>query len=788
MSLNEILLKNEGSADFNMIVKGMKTIALNGGVAIPQEILDLEERLRKKQSYSQQRIQQVYEDRKTIVWDDTRELFNKVDIENMLESIDPTEGIDRGDIYDVQSSYPGLHIPGLDLNMSPAEIKQLIQAKTGHSWVMMGVNKRCKFSEERRNVRLNAKKVEWYKTLSALKQFAKENMYTRKLTLNMVREIASHYYRELSDYYDTLDLNKLSEHLIAKDALRYQKQVFIEPLMNYERKEGEDLNSAIGTALDLFKQSRDLVTASYVQGDPNYDAGLHQFSIDALINLTSAALSAELREKVASARHEGDTIDFNQLLTASICWEEKQGLPKTNLKLKWMSKDNKESTNSIKINNVTIKSPEISSDSNDSSSSSDEEIKMQKMKMKKYKKSKRVEANFLENSRQNNEDSDSIDNDNDIRMDENELTDSKWDYEQARNDNKIMKKSSKYKLIKTMIVNTFNEEIGKKKYPNMIYTEIINRMTAKNYNKRTIAAIFYDKDILDTLYRGKTTHVMKHKIITESLYKSNEHIQTRSATNNEVRINNVEFRKYNTNDGYLKRQNDRSRDRRNRERREVSFDRSKDRRYSYDRYDKDYKTDRQGRSNDKYQNNYQSRSRSNKRQDYSTDRDRSRSLSRGRLRHRSGSNYRSGSRTYNDRNRSESNRRDRSYSSNRRNRSGYYDRSDEEKNYEPKYQRQKYDRSRERRNNRNGRSSKVYRREFSRDRTVSPGVREYMRRGQNCDDDYNPKKKYCSKCKESGHHPFNCQQFKEWRREPCRLCKGHHSERECAERREKILN
>ena len=99
-----------------------------------------------------------------------------------------------------------------------------------------------------------------------------------------------------------------------------------------------------------------------------------------------------------------------------------------------------------------------------------------------------------------------------------------------------------------------------------------------------------------------------------------------------------------------------------------------------------------------------------------------------------------------------------------------------------------YDRSRERRDNRNGRSSKVYRREFSRDRTVSPGVREYMRRGQNCDDDYNPKKKYCSKCKESGHHPFNCQQFKEWRREPCRLCKGHHSERECAERREKILN
>ena len=119
-------------------------------------------------------------------------------------------------------------------------------------------------------------------------------------------------------------------------------------LMNYEQKEGEELNSAIGTALDLFKQSQDLVTASFVQGDPNYDAGLHQFSIHALINLTSPTLSAELREWVASARHEGDTIDFNQLLTASICWEEKQGLPKTDLKLKWMSKDNKESTNSIK--------------------------------------------------------------------------------------------------------------------------------------------------------------------------------------------------------------------------------------------------------------------------------------------------------------------------------------------------------------------------------------------------------------------------------------------------------
>ena len=98
MSLNEILVKNEGSTDFSIIVKGMKAIALQGGQSLPKEVLDLEERLKNKSSFSQQRIQQVYEERKTIQWDDTRELYNRFDLEGYMETIDSAENIDRADV------------------------------------------------------------------------------------------------------------------------------------------------------------------------------------------------------------------------------------------------------------------------------------------------------------------------------------------------------------------------------------------------------------------------------------------------------------------------------------------------------------------------------------------------------------------------------------------------------------------------------------------------------------------------------------------------------------------
>lgn len=791
MSLNEILVKNEGSTDFSIIVKGMKAIALQGGQSLPKEVLDLEERLKNKSSFSQQRIQQVYEERKTIQWDDTRELYNRFDLEGYMETIDSAENIDRADVFETNNSYPGSHIPGLNLSLTPGELRQLILSKKDHSWVTMGTNKRNKFSEEKRCIRMDGKKVQWYKTLVALKNFARENMYTQKMILAMIREIASLHYKDLSDYYDMLDLDQLSQHLIAKDTLRYKKQVFIEPLTNFVRREGEDLSASLNTAIDLFKQSRDLADASFVENDANYNASLHQFAIDSLINLTSPQLSAELREKVANSRLEGDLIDFGQLLTASICWEEKKGVPKKDLKLNWMSKNCSDTANSVKINNVTLKSPEMSELSSSSSSSSDEDEKINRLMIKKKKKYKKGQKKTsLNSSRQNLSDSDSFEsttsneNIDDLKiLEDNKNVELDAIYELARDDYNKIKKSSKFKHVREMIKNTFKEELEKKKLPKVIYVEIINRLKNKEYNSRTIAAIMYDKEVLDTLYRGRTNYESKHKVVTEGLFGDIKMPGTRNS--DEVKINNVEFKKYNTNDGYLKREHEKNRDK---PRREVSFDRNRDRKYTYDKNDdKNYRRNTD-RGRDRY-SRYRRNDSSDSRRNYSTDRDKSRSLSRN-----SFTDYRSRSQSSRDRSQS-TDRRNRSNSFYRDNGRKYYLKSGRNTDERFKRENKKYyddrRRSRDRWGDRRQRDRSIEsqtRKDRRRERTVSPGVKEVMRKGQNCDDDYSPRRKFCSKCMEKGHHPFNCQKFREWRREPCRLCKGHHSERECNERREKILN
>ena len=68
-------------------------------------------------------------------------------------------------------------------------------------------------------------------------------------------------------------------------------------------------------------------------------------------------------------------------------------------------------------------------------------------------------------------------------------------------------------------------------------------------------------------------------------------------------------------------------------------------------------------------------------------------------------------------------------------------------------------------------------------RNTSPHTLSTMRRGINCDDDYDPAKRYCSKCNDPGHHPWTCQTFNEWRRSKCLLCRnGNHHPEECRNR------
>ena len=212
------------------------------------------------------------------------------------------------------------------------------------------------------------------------------------------------------------------------------------------------------------------------------------------------------------------------------------------------------------------------------------------------------------------------------------------------------------------------------------------------------------------------------------------------------------------------------------------------------------------------------------RRDTYTDRDNTpRSQSRDRYDDRSRNRYSSDRRnTYTqNRNREERSRRDRprDYSYNRntqtdyssdRNISKYYPRdysNDRSKGYSKDNRSRDYSRSRTTDYRNDSKRSTNYSnnrlRSYSNDRdrnntrnrtqsrSVSPWTRNSMKRGLNAPDNYNPRKKYCEKCKNNSHHPWNCHNYKkDWCRAVCTVCNnGNHNEDECREKlRAKLKN
>ena len=797
-NLENILQSNEAELDLKLTLKVLKNIIEKSGHEVSPEYKQLESRIEKRTGFSQQRVNNMYASPEQFDWSDFRELYSKYDIEKFLDQLPSDARIDRDKIFEC-TNFGGSHIPGLRLNMNVNQLRQLIADRDGHTWTSMSSNRRAKLSEEKRCLRISNGRVEWLKSLTNLKEFAQENLYTKNMTLKMIRELASTHYKNLEDYFDTLDIDQLSQHLISKDAIKYKNEVYFSPLKTFERKIGESLQSSFTTAVDLFRMSKDMPKASFDHESEYFNAELLQFSVDSLINLTGSSLSAEIRAKVAKSRENGEKINFPKLFAGALCYEEKYGSPTKDLKLKYLSRDD-ENGLSVKINMIDAK--KLSQECESSESSSDDEQQLSQVKKgkkfnKKIEKQRDVpladDAKIEQDLSSNSSFGSCIEDNVEYSVMQQNID----DYEQAKQDYAKLSLSKNFISLKKAVISDFKHKSKENIPPATIYRTIVSKLTSNGLNDRTIKALFYDKDILDDLHRGQARYSKKFDNIFQSL-KSDQPI-TRSSEES-VSFNSSEVRNYNTNSEFLNRQNSRRSDQRQntrqsqdrRSRKELSFDQSKNRQYSYPSNERrnymvqnsrDNYRPRDSSSNDRYD-----RKRSNQSNNYYSDRSGSRSRNRSESRNefRRNDRYSSRSRSQsqgrfsrsNSRNRTSSRYipRQRSYSNGRSN-SRSRDSSYHNKNSN-RYQS----------SNRRDRRSYDKREMSQRDRTVSPGIRNIMRRGLNCSDDYNPLRRFCDKCNSKSHHPFYCQTFDKWTREKCRFCKSNHSEEECERRRQKILN
>ena len=803
-NLENILQTNEADLDLKLTLNVLKSLIKKSGEEESSDYKLLESRIEKRTGFSQQRVNCMYASPQTFDWSDFRELYSKHEIEHFLDQF-PDARIERDKVYE-SSNYTGSHISGLKLNMTVEELSQLIATRHDFTWTSMASNRRAKLSEEKRCLRINNGRVEWLKSLTNLKEFATENLYTKNMTLKMIRELASAHYKNLQDYFDTLSIDQLSQHLISKDAIRYKNEIYVSPLKTFERKVGESLQSSFTTASDLFRMSKDMPNASVEHESEHYNAELLQFSVDTLINLTGPGLSAEIRAKVAKSRENGEKINFPKLFAGALCYEEKHGTPTKDLKLKYLSSDD-ENGLSVKINSIdAVKLTPETEKVTSSESSSDEELQLLPIKKgKKFSKKIKKQEDDQKNKAKTEQENSSGSSFGSCASDELEFSSTEQDvsnYDQAKNDYAKLCQSKHF-------VQTQKDVIAFHKFKSKdnvsqanIYRMLFSKLRENGMNNRTIRALFYDKAILDKVHAGQARYEKKFDNIMQLL--DDDPRCTRSSEET-VSFNSSEVRNYNTNSGFLNRQNSsrldykqnskRSDDRRSRK--ELSFDRSRNRQYLYPSNDRkrNYMTQNSNnyRPRDSSSNNrYYSRRPHSK--DYNSDRSNSRSRERfdsknryynnsDRYRFNSRENIssRSQSRSRNDASRFNSRSKSPSHS---RSRQGSY--SNRRSNY--KYRDSSYNNRDSRSSTRHDRRSYDKRNETRRDRTMSPGIRNIMRKGLNCSDDYNPSRRFCDKCNSKTHHPFYCQTFDKWTREKCRFCNMNHSEEECEKRRQKILN
>ena len=693
---------------------------------------------------------QLTQESRRIDWGSYKKnLLNRNDVESIWDKIDHSKiAIQKEEMYKVFGEHSGEHIVGLTNELSDAEIKDLINTNKD-KFQAMASNKRRKNSEEFRCVQQCNGQIQWYNTLIAIQKFCTANRYTHEMVKDCVFDIARQQFPDFDPFFQTLDLQTLSDHLIGRDPIMYKQEVFLKPLKSLVRQIGVSLFATMHNAQELWKLAYEKPNSSLDESNKNFDQTYLQFSIDTLCKMTAKPVSAKIKEYIFTCKNNGKKFAYKDLLTAAIQLETNDEFkPSSPLPLEFLDQNDL----SIKINAIDIGSKKLQFKTtiSDTDSSSDEEIfttsesKQKKKLISTIHTTTKSTAQALQLTLPT----------------ELAITTRNVTYIQAKADASFLKTRhpNKYEQIINKTIATIKTLMkGNEDRLDKIYGDLTTRLRSK-MNDRMINAIVFDENVLNLLDTSSTTHNQKFDI-TISCLDTKKKVEEENAS-----FNSMQYRNFNKNNDYFLKQmrnkspndyREKSTDRRFEYNRNYdsaqnyrrSPERSRYQRYQNQRYNRSNSRDTNRQKNRYYSSDHDrqttpSRDRQS-RDRQSRDRYRNRYDSEDRLRQKSQDNYRQ--RRYNNRSMSpftrDSTKRESSYSNN---------------------------------------SRRQYRHS---NRSMSPFTRDNMKRGLNCPDDYQPDKRFCAKCMTDTHHPWLCQKFKTWRREKCRTCEnGFHCDTECYNR------
>ena len=640
-------------------------------------------------------------------WATVPNLYNKTDLEafwNNLEKID-NDPLTKDTLFKVISEAECEYIIGLDITMNRDDLLSLVRENGNKPFLAAATTRRRKFADEKRNLDTADKKIIWESSLENLKKFFTTHRYTQEMMHRAIVEIAVESLPDFSDYFKTLTIQQLSDHLSSLDPVRHEKEMYLKPLKNIKREAHSTIEASFNTALTLYKLYIDKPNASFDQNSSDFDQQFYQFAVDALTRLTAPETSAKLRQFIHKCKHEGKTFTFKQLVTVTSAIEEETGYPTKPLHLNFMSPD----ALSVKLHHMHV-SPQTTDTKNvyyntQSDSSSDDEENRPAVKRK---SSKRVSAaapigqpiqtvaapapaptfqgqpahvNAAQTQAMQTppprpaspikelafrQISEYIFSPIDPSLNNKEI---------LEDDCHQLSCLPKYKVFKMALIQTITD-IRNSRHETETYKCFIERLKDLNFSKRHIAAILYDERILDAIsFSPSTSRTARHAAVMR--HYENIGPNTRSTT---AEVFHLGFSNYNRNaidltrnindeaphrsqnynmyDRYESRSPNRYYNRQGDDRNYRRYDRSNSRDYRNNYYDRSSSRPRNYR--DRRDDRSISRSR-NYRRDISRDR-RQRSKSFNRRDDRYNSNFRRDSRSskrhqsdYYNRNRSQSN-------------------------------------------------------------------------------------------------------------------------------------
>ena len=299
-------------------------------------------------TYPNQVRHQLTQESRKIDWGSYKKtLLNRNDVESIWDKIDHSKiTIQKEEMYKVFGEHSGEHIVGLTNELSDTEIRDLINTNKD-KFQAMASNKRRKNSEELRCVQHCNGQIKWYNTLIAIQKFCTANRYTHEMVKDCVFDIARQQFPDFDPFFQTLDLQTLSDHLIGRDPIMYKQEVFLKPLKSLVRQIGVSLFATMHNAQELWKLAYEKPHSSLDESNNNFDQTYLQFSIDTLCKMTAKPVSAKIKEYIFTCKNNGKKFAYKDLLTAAIQLETNDEFkPSSPLPLEFLDQNDL----SIKIN------------------------------------------------------------------------------------------------------------------------------------------------------------------------------------------------------------------------------------------------------------------------------------------------------------------------------------------------------------------------------------------------------------------------------------------------------